>query len=413
MPIKLHITLLILILLFIFQNPIEGFIPVFSYYDELLTVFFSAIAVVFQLHKGIKVKRSTALFLFLTTLILILGLIGNVFNDYQLIQYAIIDAFKVVQFILIFLAVRSIDTNGTKIILAQKIYSAIKGVSVILLLLVILNYLIEIFPTYDERYGLKAQQLFFSHPTYLVSTCILMISVLTISLRANKKNMKYIHILNLVVLTTLRTKAILFILIYYTILFFIANKIKFRWYHYLFITSLVLFIGTSMMYDSLVYNPYYPRTIMMRYSIEISSDHFPFGSGFGTFGSHISGEHYSNLYYLYGDIYRYYGLSPINYTAISDTFWPMLLAQTGVIGTILFTIMLAVLAKLVINIKKHDSYIFISIVVLFLYLIITSTAESSFSNPYATAYFFIIALIINYKNDNLGTNKDSLITAYK
>ncbi|MFB3170035.1 hypothetical protein P5G62_023290 [Neobacillus sp. 179-C4.2 HS] len=395
MPLGYHIILILLF--FIFQNPIEGIIPAFTYFDEVITMLYCTIAIISQLLKGGKAKKSTVLILFLTALILVFGIIGNFLYEYQIKKYGLVDAFKVIQFILIFLSVRALEPNGSSIVLSKVIQTIIKIISIIFLILVILNYSIEYFPTYDERFGLRAQMLFYIHPTYLVSACILMISILTISLRDSKKNMKYIHVLNLVMLTTLRTKAILFIILYYTILFFISKRIKFRWYHYIFISSLVLYIGISMMYDSIVYNPNYPRTIMFSNSIEISLEHFPFGAGFGTYGSYVSGEHYSKLYYLYGNIYRYYGLSPENFSAISDTYWPMLLAQSGIIGTFLLIIILVLIFKLVINVKNYDRYIFISILLLCLYLIISSTAESSFSNPYATAYFYFIALLINYK----------------
>lgn len=389
----------LLIIFFVFQNALSSLFPIFaSYYDEIVTVLFCLVAVSVQLLRKREIYKHTVLIILFITLILGIGLYSNLINDYQIFKYSLIDAFKVIQFILVFIAVKSLNSASSQeksvLVGVDKI---LKIITVILFALLLLNYQLKVFPTYDERFNLQAQQLFFTHPTYLVSSCILIISLLSINLQKSKGNLIYIHILNLIILSTLRTKGILFVLIYYTILFFIKNKVKIRWYHILSISILVIYTGVSMMYDSLVYNPYYPRTIMMKYSFEIALDHFPFGTGFGTFGSYVSGEHYSKLYYLYGNIYQYYGLSPENYTAISDTYWPMLLAQFGFLGTIIFILTLIVLFKIFLGTLKHNKYAFFSIIILFLYLIITSTAESSFSNPYGTAYFFIIALLVNYK----------------
>lgn len=75
-------------------------------------------------------------------------------------------------------------------------------------------------------------------------------------------------------------------------------------------------------------------------SYNIASDYFPFGSGMGTFGSLssiING--YSNVYFDYG-VSNIGANSPSDVAAghhtLLDTFWPHILGELGVIGTILY-----------------------------------------------------------------------------
>ena len=73
------------------------------------------------------------------------------------------------------------------------------------------------------------------------------------------------------------------------------------------------------------------RIALYQGSLEIARDHFPLGVGLGRYGSWISRIHYSDVYRQYG-LDRVYGLSPANPQFITDTFWPQILGETGVVG---------------------------------------------------------------------------------
>lgn len=82
------------------------------------------------------------------------------------------------------------------------------------------------------------------------------------------------------------------------------------------------------------------RTVLYYTSVEILTDYFPFGSGFGSFGSEAAARYYSPLYYKYG-MDSIYGLSPLDYGTSSnflvDAFYPIL-SEFGIIGIILYAI---------------------------------------------------------------------------
>ncbi|MFW6009459.1 MAG: hypothetical protein ACOCP8_09375 [archaeon] len=131
------------------------------------------------------------------------------------------------------------------------------------------------------------------------------------------------------------------------------------------------------------------RKLLTITSLIIAKDHFPFGTGFGTYASHISGEYYSVLYSMYG-LNNIYGLTKNNIMFISDTFWPMVIAQFGFLGFILVCIVMVLLFLDIWKKKKLDKYNFWASLILFVFMIILSTSNSSFVNPQAVTIFFLL-----------------------
>ena len=75
------------------------------------------------------------------------------------------------------------------------------------------------------------------------------------------------------------------------------------------------------------------RFALYRGSFEIARDELPLGGGLGRWGSWMSRDPYSPLYFKYGVSERP-GLKPDSPTAATDTFWPQILGELGVIGLI-------------------------------------------------------------------------------
>lgn len=83
--------------------------------------------------------------------------------------------------------------------------------------------------------------------------------------------------------------------------------------------------------DGEVVSELHPRVALYLGSVAVARDEFPFGAGLGRYGSHLSREQYSPVYERYG-MDRVSGLALDRPIAITDTFWPMILGETGVIG---------------------------------------------------------------------------------
>jgi hypothetical protein len=76
-----------------------------------------------------------------------------------------------------------------------------------------------------------------------------------------------------------------------------------------------------------------PRIGLYLGSLAIARDELPLGVGIGRFGSHMSREEYSPVYGDYG-MDGMYGIAEMWPIAVADTFWPMILGETGVLGLV-------------------------------------------------------------------------------
>jgi hypothetical protein len=86
----------------------------------------------------------------------------------------------------------------------------------------------------------------------------------------------------------------------------------------------------------------HPRTALYATSLAVARDHFPVGAGLGRYGSPMSRSVYSPLYGEYR-LTLVFGLAQDNPNAVTDTFWPMLLGETGPIGAAAYAVFLGVI----------------------------------------------------------------------
>ena len=152
-----------------------------------------------------------------------------------------------------------------------------------------------------------------------------------------KKDINIILLILLIGLLSLRTKYILEFLLFIVAIFFVNKKIKIN-FKYILLSLATLGIGwffaISKFRFYFVYADEAARFLLYKTMPLILMDYLPFGSGYASFATSASGVFYSPLYYKYG-ISSGYGMSPTNYSYISDTFFPVL-AEFGIVGIVLF-----------------------------------------------------------------------------
>ena len=138
---------------------------------------------------------------------------------------------------------------------------------------------------------------------------------------------------------------------------------------------------------------------MLISSIDIASNNFPFGTGFGTFGSFVAAEHWSSLYNTYG-----YTYSPF----LSDSFWPIVLAQNGFIGLIIFIVIVVKYIKNVLKMQKKNLYLMWAGLSIILYELICSVGESAFFNPAVCPFYILLGIIVSLgeKTSSLEENNE-------
>ena len=393
---KDKIILISLFYFMIFQNVLENYFNIFGILDEAMSAAIVIIAIINILssrRKYVICKNNKKILVSVLALIII-GIIGNLKTDYQTMIPALKDAVCVLKGIITYVFIPLCLSNLNLDEYLTTMNNHLKFITGLVFLTVIANLLFDIFPYYEIRFGIKSQQIFFTHPTYLASFSVIIIILLSVNLREHEENKKYIILMLLVLASTLRFKSIAFIPIYmylYYIVFKKQRKLQLLDVGILCVLGGVFAISQVMEYFN---NPDWARNVLTMNSLNIAKDNFPIGTGFGTYASWASGESYSNIYYDY-NISTTWGISPDFYEFIADTFWPMIIGQFGVLGLGVYIYILLRIYKNIINNDNLDYY-FGQILAL-LYLIILSIAEASFSGPIVVVYMALIAVLGNKK----------------
>ena len=384
-----------LVLMFVFQNPLQTiFIPL-RYLDEL----FAACIIPLLILKGTKqrfrctVSLKLLLMIVFLSLFIVCGLYSNLSLKYQPFQTALSDIFLNLKFFLA-IGVGNLLFYGSDMEKVLRFsWNWIRCLAVLFFMLCLLDLIFHIFPA-ETRYGLRAVYLFYSVHTYLAAACIFLCSILLRLYEFYKDRiLPYLIMLGFVTICTLRMKAIGAVICIFLIYIIICRKRQ----RFGLLTWFTL--GTAMIIVAARQFNYYfyslgteaARAALTKVSFLIARDYFPFGCGFGTFASAFSDDPYSKVYYLY-HIQNVWGISKDFSSFISDTFWPMILGQTGYLGTLFYVIVLIILFSTVFELKNYNAYLFASALSVFLYLMISSTSESAFVNTMAVPLAFLVGV---------------------
>lgn len=391
-----YILLLIVIYLFVFEFALQILNPIFGYWDELYAALFFPLWLMKSRIIFKKNSYDSKLFLFLCLYILI-GLLSNWIYKYQKTVPILLDIFLNCKFFLgiyttVFLF-EDLDINLFK----RKIKYHVKLIVSVLTVLVLINYLVKIFPYDDIRYGIPSQQLFYGHPTGLASVSFFLLLLIILLYENTNSDKFYILLCLLLLVSTLRIKAIVTSIVF--IYFFWIIVIKKRKLN---IGEIILLIiPLSIISWQQIYGYFLSddslntaRGALLNRAFAIAKDHFPLGTGFGTYASAPSGSYYSPVYYLY-NLNNIWGLGVENPMFVSDSFWPMILGQTGWLGLLVYLNILFILFKKIINKMKYNSNLKMACLGVMIYLLISSMGESAFVNPLSLPLAVILGLSFN------------------
>lgn len=384
---------------FVFQNFIQKYIPIFKYFDEIISIL--AIPVI-----GITIKnkdkrmltKDNLIILISLVLIFVIGIISNIIYKYQSINVIFADIIVVFKFFLVYYLSKVIFKQEELDKYSKFFLKHIKMIIVFMFLFTLANY---IFNIYDEeiRYGIKVNALFYQHCTYLASASVFLL--ISIILLDKKINSKYVWMILFVIATTLRAKALGFIVIFLILALYLTKKDK---KISIFKLGILGIIGIFIAFNQIKYYFFEiddsARSMLLKTSIEIANDYFPIGTGFATYGSHFSINPYSEVYEKY-EIQNIYGLKEGEAKFVSDNFWPMILGQFGYIGFMCYIICILLLFKdIQNNYSIENKYLYIAKINCLVYLLIASTSESAFVNPIAIPLSLILGIEARKSKNN-------------
>ena len=301
--------------IFIFQNCLIAYIPQLGHIDELFT-FMLIILSVFYIFNGknkISMYSSEVKSIILFFCLLLVGVAGNVMHKIQPEKIAIYkDILAISKFVVCYTFTLIVSNNIDKDLLLEKVAKRSRIYVNIIFTFLILNIIHDIGMSSDIRYGIRSYKFLYQHPTYLVSAIVIFLCVI---LSDNRKKFDNFIIFESIAILffTLRNKAFVFILGYFfmKLVMKYAKSIKIRYILILAVIGIFSTYNKIMEYASYYLTAARPALFIVGY--KLACKYIPFGSGFGTFASEISGDYYSPIYYEYG-INVVSGLEAVSYT---------------------------------------------------------------------------------------------------
>ena len=381
---------------------------VFKHIDEVLVLLcFGYLAL--HVHY-VFLKKWRILYLFLG--FMAIGAVSSLVFRYQGAVPALIDAIVVISKFMVGYLTAYVYCSLHKDTLSQQLAGAARLITVLLFVIALHDMVMTpFFPRGEYRYFTQSLVLMFPHATYLSAAMVTLLVLLGYTDKDNR-NIPFLVMATFIGMMTLRGKAIAFFAVYWMMYLCL---ITFRVRN---LTALIVvggiacvIIGYEQISDYfLTTTRFSPRQIMLKDSIPLALDHFPLGTGFGTFGSTIAAQYYSPIYLqLHYD--ELHGMGPDNPMFMTDSFWPEIIAQFGIIGLILFVLIIIYFAIIIKRTLRKNVTAGFSILMILLNMLINSTAESSFFNPTSFLLFILIGMIEVESTDhpgNLSQVKESL-----
>ena len=301
---------------------------------------------------------------------------------------------------------------------AKRVSMHIGILSAFLLISGILDVIFEIWPRQVYRFGFGSIQLFYLHPSNLGAHVIFLLSMLCILrpyLSKVKENNCFVGFFTSPAVNTLMTFLLLllsvatlrFRLAGLAIFFVILYCYMILWKKKLHAPILFICIAAAFLLGRKRFMAYYFSPIAFTMargqfainSLDIAKVNFPFGAGFGTFGSRMAQLHYSPLYYKYHMMVTP-GMSPTRPSYACDTFFPSILGEGGWLGMIAYCSLIVLLIVLIFQKQKRavpgpvTSYAIFTSVILVAFELLEATGTLAFSETYSVSIAMALALAL-------------------
>lgn len=314
----------------------------FSISDELLVIVAFGLAIL-----GGRFRKEYSRILVVLFVFWVYNLLASAFSPYfRGLGLTLLDVFLFSKPILLYIGMMSLPLN-----IIRRFSRSIMPVAYLYLfsafVMYFVNLLFPIFPVSDQRFGLDTYS-FIANNAGEFANLVFVSGILIYSFSGSRRLREISSgIMIFLSFASLRIKAIVLALIYVLLIFTrrlglmsskdigtssgtLVTVNRLRVIYLLFIVPVGLVFGAEQ------FSHYYlgdlsPRLFLTKSAVVVANEFFPFGAGGGTFGSAVSKLQYSELYYDLGFSGRW-GLTETDKRFLSDNFWPMVIAQYGVLG---------------------------------------------------------------------------------
>lgn len=131
----------------------------------------------------------------------------------------------------------------------------------------------------------------------------------------------------------------------------------------------------------------YARYRLVATGLQIMRDFFPFGTGWGTWGSYYAAKYYSPIFYLY-ELSNHHELGVLNQKYIMDTYLAVLFGEAGFLGSVAIFALVFLLFQRSQEMRHINERLYAAGLLSVAYLLITFLEETGFMNP----ALFVIAI---------------------
>jgi hypothetical protein len=360
----------------------------FSFVDEVGTIIF-----LFPVLRRVKFEKKIKKTLSALGILTLLGGIFTIFGSVQppLLAWSleIIGLYKLPIAFLFFAYCLSEET-------IKKVASIMKPVAKLLIILVgilaIINLFKDIGMSFDTRYGFRSFEFIYNNPAKLLTFVVICLFFI-IDKNINRKNIVYVISGFLILFIGSRGGAYATMALFCALKFLLGKKRNIKIRSFIVPGILAAYFARIQIIKYFFTSTEVPRTRLWHDGINLFVQHFPFGMGYGSFGSEAAERYYSPVYYSLG--YNYiWGFAPGANLFLNDNFWPMVLVEFGICGVFIFVYVLYQLFTIIRdNFINWDKYLLG--VSLFGYVVFVTFASASITGTNGFFEGVILGMVVN------------------
>lgn len=393
----------IIVLLAFFQNWLLSISPVFGYIDEAISLFCLCYYLVSKKNDWGRERHFVVPFI----IVFFAGFLFNYAYGIQSSHMALIeDSLSIFKFVFTYLGIKqylcSRGINAVKII--KYVMFFVRIYLLILLAFALVNIVIPIGMDAGLRYGFRMFAFVYGTPGHLINQMTYaLIFIETFGIVCKKKIWFWELAAVVVMMCTLKTRAFVLITFFYSMRFFVLGNVKVKLRYVLPVLAFLLYlIGYSQFEHYFIEDDAAPRAMFVNAAVKIVGDTFPWGTGYGTFGSSAAAKYYSPLYVACGFDNRW-GMTQENPFFLNDNYFPMIFVQFGFAFALIFLFGLYRYCKCVVKENTNKFCRFIAI--FYVFDILQSSLQSSYLAHFSVVTLTIVFLLCCYPNKKNGLLK--------
>lgn len=371
--------------LFIFHGVLEDTFPAVNVFDECIgALCFPLAAFDFLKTRKNQITKHTQnrrMQLILLLLFLVFGLLGNIVYHYQPVWIAGVSAVLSTKFFMILLSAGYLQKY-----IPIKLEEQEKMVEALSLLWFCYYFASYLFPSYlktPEAWDVCAKSallfallIFCEHKKiWFYRVCMILMIVMLILCGKEKAY----------------GAIIAFAVLYYLI---VKRKVQTKVRYFLYLAVPIFLLAWDKIYYYYVEgHGRFAKSLMTGSALQIALDYFPIGTGFGTFGSTYAKQYYSPVYMIYG-LADHPELGENSRLYLTDQFWPILLGENGVLGTIIYCGLLLLLFAQIQRVFYYQKKKYFLLIYLYVFLLMTTFSEAGFMQPMVMIYAVVMGILL-------------------